>query len=708
MSHSATYQLASAIKAQWRDGGLPDARRAFAEYPELAHVKSLAVDLAYEEYCQRTSAGEDLAVDEYCQRFSRIRTSLHNRLEVHDFLDTNVDLLNGFACEAWPEIDDSICGFRLLEELGRGAIGRVFLAEEAALANRHVVIKLTRAGLREAETLSRLKHAHIVPIYSIHEEQLSGLTAICMPFLSRWTLQDFLDVSVNNGQLPRMFSQALTELQADEQVEKVSSPDRLAKTSYHDGVLEVLLKLCDALTHTHQRGILHLDIKPSNILLTPVGEPLLLDFNLSIAGAARSSLVGGTMPYMSPEQIQAFVLHEAAEAQSIDHRSDVYSLGIVGYQLLTGHYPFRQLNWKRLSSEVANELFEMQRCGAMPAHERNPKLNKAVSEAIAKAISFSPDDRFQSAAEFAATLRALLSSRGRWQRYAHVHRRAFLAGGAGLSFMTILGAWGLASRESTVDRETRLGWQHFNAGENEAALACFNRVIDIDAKNDAAWFGRGRSHQRLGDFLRGYDDFVRAHEIRPEGKYSACSGYCALKHAYHVTADRHFNEAIHEGFDAVVISRLMGHCFPADKAKAEGCLRRAMTRNPVPAIVWFDLAMLLRTQPGRLSEAIESIEKAIASEDVTHEMCEACAVMAYMNRKDDPQWLDKVRHAMRQAFELGAAFDEYSSLPFLKNLEGDPLLNKLKSRQIAGDRPFSITDPLGDAAISRAALARPR
>src|SRR5260221_1184798 len=111
--------------------------------------------------------------------------------------------------------------------------------------------------------------------------------------------------------------------------------EMLAGMSYVEAILWIGARLADGLGHAHQRGILHRDLKPANILLTDEGQPMLLDFNLSEDTkrhpTASAAQVGGTLPYMAPEHLEAF----QGGARPVDARSDLYSLGIILYQLLT-------------------------------------------------------------------------------------------------------------------------------------------------------------------------------------------------------------------------------------------------------------------------------------------------------------------------------------------------------------------------------------
>src|SRR5262249_33625588 len=116
----------------------------------------------------------------------------------------------------------------------------------------------------------------------------------------------------------------------------------LGRADYLRACARLVVRLAEALEHAHQRGIFHRDIKPANILLAMDGEPLLLDFNLAQDFRSRQAHVtlGGTVPYMSPEHLRALRSRDPATVQLIDHRADIYSLGMVLYEMLTGRSPF--------------------------------------------------------------------------------------------------------------------------------------------------------------------------------------------------------------------------------------------------------------------------------------------------------------------------------------------------------------------------------
>ena len=172
----------------------------------------------------------------------------------------------------------------------------------------------------------------------------------------------------------------------------------LSGLSYVEAVLWIGAKLADGLSHAHERGILHRDLKPANVLLADDGEPMLLDFHLSAdmkqSANIRERLVGGTLPYMAPEQIYAF----QQRIDNSDARSDIYSLGVILFELLSGRNPFpiRQ----RPSLETMLEVMLQDRRQSPPKLRRwNAAVTPAVEVIVQRCLNSNPDHRYQTAAE---------------------------------------------------------------------------------------------------------------------------------------------------------------------------------------------------------------------------------------------------------------------------------------------------------------------
>jgi serine/threonine protein kinase/Tfp pilus assembly protein PilF len=311
------------------------------------------------------------------------------------------------------QIGDKILGFELVEELGQGAFARVFLARQVSLAQRPVALKVTLRPTREAEKLARLQHTHIVPVYSVHDA--APVQIICMPYLGRRTIADlirvFRDDHASRGLEYRKTSgtrpaktTAFTDARSIPKPTPLTGNHRLP-LNLADGetlptlvgdqtaVLQVLGQLAAGLAHAHDRGILHLDLKPANVLIADTGEPMLLDFNLSFdTEQPERELIGGTVPYMSVEQLQD--LRTKGRGQ-VDARSDLYSLGVMAFEMLTGTVPFPASFLADIDGLIA-----ARKKGPPSLRELNPEVSPAVESMIHKLLAPEPQDRYQSATQF--------------------------------------------------------------------------------------------------------------------------------------------------------------------------------------------------------------------------------------------------------------------------------------------------------------------
>jgi serine/threonine protein kinase/formylglycine-generating enzyme required for sulfatase activity len=258
--------------------------------------------------------------------------------------------------------------YRKLQKLGEGAFGIVWLAEDLDL-HRQVALKEPRLSrhrrpqavetyLREARVLASLDHPHIVPIYDVARTQ-SGSCFLVSKLIDGQDLLSYVQQQqISYQELTRIFAQ-----------------------------------VADGLQHTHNCGLIHRDIKPANILIDGRGHPYVTDFGLALRDEELSQQQGvaGTPSYMSPEQARD-------EGHLIDARSDIFSLGVVMYELLTGAKPFRGLSWEEILEQIRN-------VEAKPPRQRNPQIPKELERICLKALAKRAADRYRCAADLAADLR---------------------------------------------------------------------------------------------------------------------------------------------------------------------------------------------------------------------------------------------------------------------------------------------------------------
>ena len=421
-------QAASAIKERWQRGERPDVAEVLEDHPQLRRYRSVVLDLAYQEYALRLRAGEELDAESFSRRFPAYQRSLFLLIEVQGLLSQDPDLQALQGDLPWPEPGSRFVQFDLIVELGRGTFGRVFLANEPSLGNRQVVVKVAPHGGEEAEMLGRLQHPNIVPVYSLQEDEATGLAVFCMPYMGRATLCDVLDYAFSDARRPTQARTILDAIdRANEGFDSRAFPRPAAVLragSYVDGVIYLGVQLADALAHSHDRGIYHRALKPSNVLMSPNGSPLLLDFNLSVDDRFLAGRIGGTVPYMAPEELTAlFEKLNPSKGRYYDPRSDLFSLGAILYELLTGVLPFGAIPCDLPVNELARQLHRRQRNGPDPIGALNPQVDFRLARLIESCLALAPEQRPETARALADGLRKQLSPLHRGRRWMGNHHK---------------------------------------------------------------------------------------------------------------------------------------------------------------------------------------------------------------------------------------------------------------------------------------------
>ncbi len=272
--------------------------------------------------------------------------------------------------------------FRLLSLIGQGGMGSVYLAEQDNPA-RKVALKLMRLGSesedavqrfrREGATLARLDHPGIAKVYA------AGVAQTSLGVLPYFAME--LVTGTNLLQHARALN--------------LDTPARL----------RLMIAICAAVQHAHQRGVVHRDLKPANILVDGEGHPRVLDFGIArlmdeADGDTRLTRLGelvGTLPYMSPEQLQG-------DSDSVDTRTDVYALGVILYELLSGRLP-REFD---ANVSLVQAIRKSANLRQLPLSQANPECRGELETIAMKALAEDPAQRYGSASELGADLERFL------------------------------------------------------------------------------------------------------------------------------------------------------------------------------------------------------------------------------------------------------------------------------------------------------------
>jgi hypothetical protein len=495
----------AALKRAWRDGDPPDAAAAVAAHPDLLRHRSLAVELAYEEYCLREEAGATPPADSFCRRFPAFRSHLREVIRGHRFLADHPDAL----APPWPEPPAPFEGLALVRELGRGAFARAYLARDPETGDRPVVLKLAPARSAEGRTLGPLNHPHVIGVH--WSRPAGGLYAVCMPFAGTVTLQDAVARAFAAGR-----PADARPLRPDPVPELPDPPAPLltGREGYAAAAAAVFARLADAVAYLHRHRVAHGDLKPSNVLLAPGGHPYLIDFNLAAGAGGDPRRVGGTLPYMAPERLR-HLLAPAGDPPADPAAGDVYALGAVLFETLTGRVPVEPDDRTDPDAAAADLL------ARLPARRpaRAAGVPRPLAALIDRCLAADPSRR-PTADE---VRRRLDAYRTRGRRLARAAAVLAVAAAAAV-------VWATPGRPPAVPDPPPA------APARPPATA-------------AEFFARGLARLRANDVPAAAADFTQARGLRPgDGRAAAYLAYCKMLGNDYPAARWLFERAAAEGY----------------------------------------------------------------------------------------------------------------------------------------------------------------
>ena len=319
-----------------------------------------------------------------------------------------------------PEAGETYAEFQLVRVLGSGSFAKVYLARQLSL-DRQVALKISANRGSEARTLASLEHDHIVRVFSEIVDSQRNLRLLCMQYVPGTTLDRIIQQLRSRSPASwsgRAILEAiddLSTLSATLDPAALHGRELLGSFDFVESVCYIGACLALALAHAHGQRVLHRDIKPANILFNQYGRPLLADFNLAHDMVRVDNLAeeifGGTLAYMAPEHLDAFNPAEPAVAYDVvDERSDIYSLGVVLHEFLSGRLPFRHIPHRAEEQQALRNMAAERRAGVPPMDLQVPG-GEVLERIIRRCLDPDPSRRYQTAAELSRALEGCLEQR---------------------------------------------------------------------------------------------------------------------------------------------------------------------------------------------------------------------------------------------------------------------------------------------------------
>lgn len=362
--------ICDAFEEEYQRGNLPSLD-SYLDHCEASERTTLFVELLLLDLEYRKQRGETLSRDDYLRRFPNFADQIEAIQLTRGLEDTSTPATERTLCDS-PKVGHRIAHFELQEKLGSGVAGEVWKANDSRL-QRTVAIKISRHRhrseeerhrfLREARTAAQLSHPRIV---SVHEAGRDADTTFIVS-----------DLIVGQDLRQRLREHRLSLREA----------------------AGMCAELAEALHHAHEQGVIHRDLKPANVLLDEQQRPYITDFGLAkwADDTREMTLDGqliGTPAYMSPEQARG-------EAARVDRRTDVYALGAMLYEMLTGEYPFQ--------GDQASMIHAIINKDPQPPRSLDRRVPRDLETICLKAVEKNPRHRYVSAQEMALDLRRFLS-----------------------------------------------------------------------------------------------------------------------------------------------------------------------------------------------------------------------------------------------------------------------------------------------------------
>jgi serine/threonine protein kinase len=404
------------LEFRWIRFELPKLLEDYLEEFNDVFSVNIPAELIFEEFLVRTKSGDKLSRSDYLTRYPQHQSQLQKLFAMQPGVQSTSLVAKTERLElSRIRIGDKLDDFELSALLGEGAFGKVFLARQVSM-QRMVALKITGSRGVEPQTLAQMDHEYIVRVFDQRFTPDRAMLMMYMQYLPGGTFADIVQAVAKLERLPDNGLLVLDVIRKNldsrseafhihpaikAQFEAMSWPQTVAFLG------EAIAK---ALDYAHSLGILHRDLKPANILLASDGTPKLADFNISFSsqleGSTPAAYFGGSLAYMSPEQLDACHPFRPTAPADLDGRCDLYALGVVLFELLTGKRPFDETNVSTNWTQTLEQMSQRRR-DVSPASliaQMPPETPVSLKRTIVRALRPERDQRFSCGNEFAKAL----------------------------------------------------------------------------------------------------------------------------------------------------------------------------------------------------------------------------------------------------------------------------------------------------------------
>jgi hypothetical protein len=462
----------------------------------------------------------DVDIEECCEKYPSLKDKLQQRFKIIKLIE------EGLKEEVWS--GRRIGEYIIVEEIGQGGMGTVFLAIQTSL-NRYVALKILPFGLaldnkavrrfqNEAKIIAKFNHPHIVPVFSSGVEE--GVCYIAMAFIPGLSLNKIIERlkysslhEIRASTIKNIFSKHPDFMRFNLDL-KNSGLDKTIMSqrdhsfwdnSYLKFILTIFHEVADALNYAHRNDIYHGDLKPSNIILTPEGIPMIVDFGLAkdmkAIATTQSNEFAGTIRYASPEQIRD---------NTIDDKSDIWSLGVTLYESISLNHPFGGNTISETMDKILNSEPPFLR-------KKSKKIPKEVEAIIFKCLEKNPKGRYSSMTMLREDLKNFLESKPIKARpvgivnrtYKWVKRHPLISLLTVGLLLTLMIASSLLLNKKINDYVNN-GYTLYEKGDYDSALYSYNEALNILKQIPFLRQRQKEAVYKLGDVWLGKGDYERA------------------------------------------------------------------------------------------------------------------------------------------------------------------------------------------------------